>query len=966
MKKLLLITSLLFCTGYVCGQQNNIGSGTTIYAFRNYQSDKPASYIAGPVTFNANTPSEVRLIEDQTALGRVYAGEYVNYKWYALLTKPGTQSQVEGLAEIDMNTGKRKVIATSSNSKQLTDMAYDYTTQQMFGIAGSAEKLATIDLKTSDVSLIGTFLDTEGTPVYALALACDLDGQLYIITTTDMLYRVNKETAECTLTGSTEADAAFTQSMGFDHNTHTLYWANNGDYTLYTVDITTGKSTALGALGSGGGDSMNSLFVPYIHVAKGAPDRVLNRKTENFEDKIIISWLYPATDAQGNPLKELTKVYIYRDNELLETLSPTGTDIGQQASYTDTKASQGVHSYGIVCENSKGAGGRDDDDIIGCAGANAPGDVQSFKVTSGDNVALLSWSAPANGAFNGAYNPDDLQGYVINRISDSGTKEIEIKNPQANSYSDETGFGTFSYSITAVNSIGKGTTVASPEVLIKPDDWIIMSNGEYTVTEGKFYDTGGPDGYYKNSERLTMTLKPALPNAAIVAEFTEFAVDNYGDTLAVYDDIGTSGRLIGKYSTSSLPADLKKVVATNADGALTFHFYSDVAFPEAGWSANISCFQKKEYDLAVHKIEGTLYPSQNAESEYTVTLQNLGVNTVSGTDYKIQLIDENNNSLAQTDGVDIASMETVKVPVRLTITNSGTISIRGYAAFDKDNDTANNSSQPLPLNVQAEGSSYISIGDNKPALAVLPASFFSTESLGEMLYNASQINLKKGTLQMISFPMKAEISYDEINLKVWVSETDLPNLNDGNVYAETMTPVFNGNRPIITGDSEWIIPFDTPFEYTGKNLLILIQKSGTNTNNMGITFNGTYGDYAGDKYSCFTSSDEEPLDPNTGMGEYSTSSMQPDIRMLFTQTGDNLSETKAGAGIRIYPNPFKDVIYIDSDTAIENCILSDISGKIARSISNNRINTSGLNAGIYILKINTVKGEPIIRKIIKE
>ena len=965
MKKLLLIISLLFCAGYSFGQQLAANAGTTLHAYRNFQDDQMVSYIAGPVTFSSAKPSDVHLIADQTDLGRIYAGEYVNYKWYALITTPGTQSGVEGLAEVDLLTGERKLIATSNESKHLTDMTYDYTTGTMYGIASSAEKLATINLKTSAVSLIETFKDLKENPVYALTLACDLNGSLYMISTSDTLYQVNKKNALCTPIGYTGADAAFTQTMAFDHNTHTLYWTNNADYTLYTVDITTGKATSLGSIGAGGGDSMGSLFIPYIHVASGAPDRVTKRKTESFENRIVISWEYPAIDAQGNPLIELTKASIYRDNTLIQTLPLTKANIGSPASYADEGVSKGVHTYRIVCENSKGIGGKDDEDISGCAGENTPGTVQNFTVTCGDNVALLSWEAPTEGSFGGVYNPNDLKGYVIQRIGTNGTQEIAINDPTTTSYSDETGFGKFSYTITAINSVGTGITVSSPEILIKPAGWIIMSNEEYTVAEGKFYDTGGPNGYYKNSERLTMTLKPSLPNAAITAEFTEFSVDTYGDTLFIYDGLNTSARLIGKYSASSLPTDLKRVIATNNTGALTFHFYSDVAFPAAGWSANISCFQKKEYDLAISKIEGTLFPSQNVESEYTVTFQNLGINPVEGSAYKVQLIDKSNKVIAQADGVTIASMETKKVILKLIATDSGLLEVKGHLSYAEDNDPSNNSSEAITLNVQEAGSTYVSIGENEPSLAVLPASFYSLESLGEILYSASQIQVKGGMLQMISFPMKAEMSYDQLNIKVWVAETELTNLNDGNIFAQDMTQVFSGNCPITTGDTEWIIPLSTSFKYSGKNLLILVQKGGESTDNMGIMFCGTYGDYEGDKYSCFTSS-ETPIDPNVSMGEYSTSSMLPDVKLLFTQTGTDISPCKSDNIIRIYPNPFTDNIYIESNASIANITLNDISGTIVLQSSDTSINTSNLGAGIYILKIYTGDNTCTIKKIIKQ
>ena len=963
MKKFLFILSFLGCIAHTFGQY--AATETTLYAFRNFQGNKPGRYIAGPVTINSGNPSDVRLIDDQTSLGRIYAGEYVNYKWYAMITKPGTQSGVEGLAEVDIVTGERKIIAASSKSKHLTDMTYDYTTQTMFAITGSAEQLARIDLKTSDVTVIKTFNNKNTDEIYALALACDLDGKLYMISTEDTLYTVNKEDAYCTPVGCLEADAAFTQTMAFDHNTHTLYWTNNADYTLYTVNITTGKATSIGKLGADGMDSMGSLFIPYIKAAKGAPDRVTNRKTESFSDKIILSWTYPSIDAQGNKLSELAKATVYRDNERVQTLILTPSNIGQTATYTDTGAGKGKHVYRIVCENSKGTGGQDDDDIAGFVGENRPGSIRNFTVVSGDNAASLSWDTPDKGEYGGVYNPLDLKGYIIYRLKDATKEEITLNDPAATHYSDPTGFGRYAYSIAAINSVGTGATTTSPTVIIKPDDWQVMCNGEFTVTGGKFYDSGGPEANYQNAENLIMTLKPALPNSALVAEFTEFSVDNYGDTLFIYDGIDASSKLIGKYSSLKLPADLKKVIATSPEGALTFRFYSDVSFSEKGWSANLSCLQKKEYDLVANKIEGTFFPTRNEESEYKVFFQNLGINKVNGSSYKIQLTDENNRMIGQVDGVDISSMESRSVSVKYTPLSDGILKVKGTLTYENDNDQSNNATEFITLNIQKEGSRFLSIGNNAPALAVLPASFFMEESLGEILYTASQLQITEGMLQMISFPMKAEMSYNPVNVKVWIAETDRADLESGNIFAKDMSKVFEGNCPIQSGDSEWTIVFTTPYAYTGKNLVILIQKGGSDTANMGIQFCGTYGDPEGKYTSCFTSS-EEPIDPDTSMDEYSGSTIQPDIRMLFTKKESGISAPQGSNVMAIYPNPFDDYIQISSNIPIRKVTVSDLAGKEILSGKNSRIDTSTLEKGVYILTVVTEKGQCMQQKVIKK
>ena len=54
----------------------------------------------------------------------------------------------------------------------------------MFGILSQGDNLATIDIKTGKVTKIGDF----PAYAYAMAIACDLDGTLYMISMQDTLY----------------------------------------------------------------------------------------------------------------------------------------------------------------------------------------------------------------------------------------------------------------------------------------------------------------------------------------------------------------------------------------------------------------------------------------------------------------------------------------------------------------------------------------------------------------------------------------------------------------------------------------------------------------------------------------------------------------------------------------------------------------------------------------------------------
>ena len=102
-----------------------------------------------------------------------------------------------------------------------------------------------------------------------LTLGCTTDGQLYGIDTAGKLFRVNRY-GECTLVGDTGFGEVTTiQSMGYDHNTGTMYWfAHNqsvsGNYYVHTnmtyaVNLEDGSLTEVGTYGAGG---QTCLFVP--------------------------------------------------------------------------------------------------------------------------------------------------------------------------------------------------------------------------------------------------------------------------------------------------------------------------------------------------------------------------------------------------------------------------------------------------------------------------------------------------------------------------------------------------------------------------------------------------------------------------------------------------------------------------------------------------------------------------------
>jgi len=112
----------------------------------------------------------------------------------------------------------------------------------------------------------------------------------------------------------------------------------------------------------------------------------------------------------------------------------------------------------------------------------------------------------------------------------------------------------------------------------------LSGTNQYSVCSGTVYDDGGSAANYSNLCNGTTTLLPASSGNKLRLLFNSFAVETCCDYLQIYDGVNTSAPLIGTYTSN--PGTIN---ATNAQGALTLHFYSDGSVSMAGFDATVSC-----------------------------------------------------------------------------------------------------------------------------------------------------------------------------------------------------------------------------------------------------------------------------------------------------------------------------------------------------------------------------------------
>jgi len=159
-----------------------------------------------------------------------------------------------------------------------------------------------------------------------------------------------------------------------------------------------------------------------------------------------------------------------------------------------------------------------------------------------------------------------------------------------------------------------------------------MTNGADTVCYALFYDSGGPDGGYQNSENYTFTFYANDPSKWLQVDFSYYDIENNWDKLYIYK--GTTAddnNLITIITGGGSNVNIK-----GKNNAITFKFTSDGSVTKNGWEAVVSCYNPPAHEMGILAVNPTGYIA-NTPFNPVVTLQNNAIN------------DENNYSLEYTN-----------------------------------------------------------------------------------------------------------------------------------------------------------------------------------------------------------------------------------------------------------------------------------------------------------------------------
>ncbi|MDP2236945.1 MAG: choice-of-anchor J domain-containing protein, partial [Bacteroidales bacterium] len=424
----------------------------------------------------------------------------------------------------------------------------------------------------------------------------------------------------------------------------------------------------------------------------------------------------------------------------------------------------------------------------------------------------------AGGGGGGDYN---LTGYNIYRdgtliATNATTPRTYLDAPLAP--------GTYTYGVSALYdqpSVGESDPVMATVTISSVVD-INMQNGTITICEGNFYDSGGATGQYQNSENLTLTFLPSTAGAKMKFNFVEFNTEANYDFLKVYDGPNTSSPQIGPatgFNGVGVPALLAELVATNAQGAITFHFTSDASVQRDGWKALISCFTPADVDLEAKSVSGNITPSVGTASTYNVEVKNLGSTTQST--YTVKLMQAGGVELNSVAGPTITAGQTLMVPLSWTPTAQGPTSIYGVVEVAGDGNPQNNTSPSLNVTVQPEGVVAITIGvGNVLPTFRIPFDFYWKNSLSQTIYYPEELENIGGALLGLNYYNNFATNLPGKAVKIWVGTTAMADLSQGWADPSGFTLVFDGTVDFPIGSNVIYIPFSQPYIYGGGNLVV--------------------------------------------------------------------------------------------------------------------------------------------------
>ncbi len=333
----------------------------------------------------------------------------------------------------------------------------------------------------------------------------------------------------------------------------------------------------------------------------------------------------------------------------------------------------------------------------------------------------------------------------------------------------------------------------------------------------------------------------------------------------------------------------------------TDNYNSNSTYPGENTIFSFLPAQLPAHDLIGESINCPPSLVQNEAGTLTVTVNNHG--TAPDDNYTINLM-EGTNVLATTTGPPIAANDGyATASLSWTPATIGTHLLRAEVIGLNDEVPGNNVTDSISVAVFPASTTPVTLADSTQ-LTVEPSIVFEYSSLGEILYRASAIN-HLGTINAISYYNHFWGNVFDVPTRIWMGTTVLDSLPVTWIPSTQLTQVFDGTVNYLAGEHVICIPLDTPFTYSGQNLVVMVYKPGSDTGHSpnNLFFGLTSADYNSSLLAGRSTDDINPASPPALDHAYQS---MPKTTFHFIDGVSNPTEVPAISSelLNNYPNPF--------------------------------------------------------------
>ena len=821
-------------------------------------------------------------------------------------------------------------------------------------------------------------------------------------------------------------------SMAFDYSTGELYWATlSSNYTtLYKLDTATGTMTHCGSLPAM--TQITGMYIPYVTAdSRKAAARVASLDAHaDYKGAFVdtVKWVNPSKAWDGTALSELAQVKVYRkkagagfaessaqmmseaQSDLVATLDASGK-VGQAMSWVDNSPVNGINTYYVVPCRVSGENGVPDS--IRCyVGSDVPAAPTDVKIAVKGEGIELSWVAPTASKHNAYVDSPNLT-YVVTRRPDNvvvadGTKATSLTDNNIGYYNK------YYYTIEAVNAAGKGVTATSEKVfqgkdLDVPVDLAFGSQDEFdrwTTAAGEggrseflFGGAWNDDSecamlYSESSNEANawMFSAPIKLKAGTTYRFNtrvgaDYVKTEYSYTMTLGKAATVEAQNIVMFADSFIVSpdyyfkQSYEFTYTPTESA-TYYYGFNVA-GDTGYNIyrlyGVTINEVMGNDLSAVSMTGSADAVANADNKVKVTVRNLGKNAQSKYSVRIYCKGDDGDVLVgeTSDVPTLAAGESAVVDMTFKPTREGDLQFYAATALSGDENTANDSCEPMTIHVEDSGSAtwtnLITDESTEGQDSHTPFQLYSTHDVTESIYLANEFGVDANMdILRIGYEYEGSSSISEHldggDVVIYMANVDRNKYtydsdDDGNSWITPtplaeMTKVYEGTVGFDQGHNMVSFDLDKKFTYQkGKNLAIRIYRDGTLPK--GLFFPVLFRSYnlGGTDRSCSYSEKAEYEKLN--MWAYDA---VPVLYLALEKATVGINNVVIGGTSARY-DALNGQLVLAAD--VVKATVFDISGKQLRTFdaSGAKRFAASLPAGFYIVRTTTADGKTASTKL---